>query len=377
MIGDCESSQHLLRLASGRSAGDRMVLATSLVDLLAEMELDLSDRETALIDDILNKLIEDFETAVRRELADRLSSLECSPNEAIVALAHDEIDVAKPILVQSSALRDQDLIEIIHNRSRQHQMSIALRNMVSKAVSDALVETGDEAVITSLLSNQDAQISDATLAYLVGESRRVDSYHEPLVLREDLSDELAEQIYDIVAKDLRNHILRHFELDPEVLDAELASLPADLMANAARSADETRHGDAPERLAKALASAKKISPDFLVKVLRAGRINLFEALIGQLTGVESQTLRKLLYNTDGKALAAICRAMGIPKKQFIEVYLLIGRSRPSSRTTCTREVGTIVRYFDRITPAGALEALAHWRGDLGAGLSETLDSDAR
>ena len=124
MIGDCESSQHLLRLASGRSAGDRMVLATSLVDLLAEMELDLNDRETALIDDILNKLIADFETAVRRELADRLSSLECSPNEAVVALANDEIDVAKPILMQSSALRDQDLIEIIHNRSRQHQMSI-------------------------------------------------------------------------------------------------------------------------------------------------------------------------------------------------------------------------------------------------------------
>ncbi len=377
MIGDCESSQHLLRLASGRSAGDRMVLATSLVDLLAEMELDLNDRETALIDDILNKLIADFETAVRRELADRLSSLECSPNEAVVALANDEIDVAKPILMQSSALRDQDLIEIIHNRSRQHQMSIALRNMVSKAVSDALVEAGDEAVITSLLSNQNAQISDATLAYLVGESRRVDSYHEPLVLREDLSDELAKQIYDIVAKDLRNHILRHFELDPEVLDAELASLSADLMANTARPADETRHGDAPERLAKALANAKKISPDFLVKVLQAGRINLFEALIGQLTGVESQTLRKLLYDTDGKALAAICRAMGVPKKQFIEVYLLIRRSRPSSKTTFTREVGVIVRYFDRITPAGALEALAHWRGDLDAGLSETLDSDAR
>jgi len=377
MIGTCESSQRLLRLAYGRSPGDRMVLATSLVDLLAEMELDLSDREAALIDDILNKLIGDFETAVRRELADRLSSLECSPNEAIVALANDEIDVAKPILMQSSALRDQDLIEIIHNRSRQHQMSIALRTMVSKAVSDALVETGDSAVITSLLSNKNAQISDATLAYLVGESRRVDSYHEPLVLREDLGDALAKQIYDIVAKDLRNHILRHFELDPEVLDAELASLSADLLANTTRSAGELRHGDAPERLAKALASANKISPDLLVKVLRAGRINLFEALIGQLTGVESQTLRKLLYNTDGKALAAICRAMGIPKKQFIEVYLLIRRSRTSSGATFTREVGTIVRYFDRIAPAGALEALAHWRGDLGADSSETSDSDAR
>ncbi len=377
MTGHCESSQHLLRLASGRSAGDRMVLATSLVDLLAETELDLSERESALIDDILNKLIRDFEIAVRRELADRLANLELSPHDVIVALANDEIDVAKPLLSQSSALHDQDLIEIIHHRSRQHQMSIALRDMVSKAVSNALVETGDEAVITSLLSNNNAQISDATLAYLVGESQRVDSYHEPLVLREDLGDGLAKEIYDIVAKDLRNHILQHFELDHEVLDGELTSLSADLMATTARSANETLNGDAPERLAKALASAKEITPDFLVKVLRAGKINLFEALVGQLTGLPAHTLRQLLYDTNGKALAGLCRAMGIPKKTFIEVYLLIRRSQPESRPTPTREVGAIVRYFDRIAPANALEALAHWRGGRGAGATETVDHDVR
>jgi hypothetical protein len=126
-----------------------------------------------------------------------------------------------------------------------------------------------------------------------------------------------------------------------------------------------------------LAGAREITPDFLVKVLRAGRVNLFEALIGQLTGLDAPTLRKLLYDTDGKALAGICRAVGIPKKQFIEVYLLIRRSQATSRTTFTREVGTIVRYFDRIAPADALEALAHWRGDLGADAAETLHSDVR
>ena len=377
MIGDCETSQNLLRLASGRTVGDRMALATSLVDLLTEMEPDLSDREAALIDDILNKLIGDFETAMRRELADRLSHLELSPHEAIVALANDDIDVAKPLLRQSPALRDQDLIDIIHTRSRQHQMSIALRSMVSKAVADALVETGDEAVITSLLSNKNAQISDATLAYLVGESRRVDSYHEPLVLREDLGEDLAKQIYDIIAKDLRNYILRHFELDPQHLDAELASISADLLASTARSAGEPPHGDAPERLAEALANAREITPDFLVRVLRAGRINLFEALIGQLAGLTSNTLQRLLYNTDGKALAGICRAMGIPKQQFVEIYLLIRRSQPDARSTFTREVGAVARYFDRISPANALQALAHWRGEHGAGDVESAESDAR
>ena len=376
MIGDCASSQNLLRLASGRSVGDRMALAKSLVDLLSEMEPDLSDREAALIDDILNKLIGDFETAMRRELADRLSHLELSPREAIVALANDDIEVAKPLLMESPALQDQDLIDIIHTRSRQHRMSIALRTMVSKAVSDALVETGDEAVIGSLLSNKNAQISDATLAYLVGESRRVDSYHEPLVLREDLSEDLAKQIYDIIAKDLRTYITRHFELDPGLLDAELAGISADLLASSTDPDGPSPHGKAPERLARALANAREITPDFLAKVLRAGRVNLFEALIGQLTGLAAPTLQKLLYNTDGQALAGICRAMGIPKKQFIEIYLLMRRSQGAPRSTLTRDVGSIVRYFDRITTANALEALAHWRGERGADALETAEGDA-
>lgn len=372
MIGNCESPQDLPRLASGRSSGERMALASSLVGLLSEPESDLNDREAALIDDILNKLIDGFESAVRRELADRLANLEGSPHEAVVALASDEIEIAKPLLMQSPALRDQDLIEIIHSRSREHQMSIALRGMVSKAVSDALVETGDEAVITSLLSNRSARISDATLAYLVAESRRVDSYHEPLVLREDLSDELAKQIYDIVAQDLRSHILRHFELDPEVLDGELASLTDDLMACDERPPGEVApQCEAPLRLAKALAGERAITPDFLVKVLRAGKVNLFEALFGQLTGLEARTLRKLIYTTDGKALAGICRAMGIPKTQFLEIYLMIRRSRAAPRASLTREAGAIARYFDRMAPAKALESLAHWRGDVEAGPAET------
>ena len=68
--------------------------------------------------------------------------------------------------------------------------------------------------------------------------------------------------------------------------------------------------------------------------------------------------------------------MGIPKKPFIEIYLLIRRSQGAPGSTFTREVGSIVRYFDRITPANALEALAHWRGERGIDAMETAENDA-
>lgn len=377
MIGDCESSQRLLRLAASHSAGERQALATSLVDLLADMEPDLNDREAALIGDILNKLIDDFQTAVRRELANRLARLAFAPHDVIVALANDEIAVARPLLLQSSVLTDRDLIEIVQRRSRQHQMSITLRETLSEAVSDALVDTGDEAVITSLLSNRKAEISDATLAYLVEEARHVDSYQEPLVLREELNGDLARRIYFVVADHLKARILQRFDLDPEVLDGELVRLPDELAAKTACLANDNRKDRPRDRLAHALASSREITPDLLVKLLRAGKVDLFEASVGQLTGLDAATLQKVLYDPKGKTLAAICRAMGIPKAHFIEVYLLIRRARSRSETTPTRDVGAIVRYFDRIAPATAFQALAHWRGDGRAVPADQANRNAR
>lgn len=367
MVGDHDISQRLQRLASGYAAGERQALAGSLVDLLADLEHDLNPREAALFGDILTKLIRDFETAVRQALAERLARLAQAPHEVILALANDDIEVARPVLRLSAVLSDRDLVAVIQNRSRQHQMSIALRETLGETVCDALVDTGDEAVIVSLLNNANAKISEATLAYLAEEARQVDSFQEPLVRREDLGGELARRLYSFVAEDLRQRILQSYELDPALLDAELSCLPEQLAApndisGEAQQGETAFSEPAPARLAEALAGAEEITPEFLVQVLRAGKVDLFEALVGRLSGIEVATLQNLLYDSNGKALASICRALEIPKQTFIEVYLLIRRSRSDSRTTTTRQIGSLVRYFDRIAPASAREALVHWRG---------------
>ena len=232
-------------------------------------------------------------------------------------------------------------------------------------------------MIASLLSNKNAQISDATLAYLVEEARHVDSYQEPLVLRKELGDDLAKRIYSFVADHLKARILQRFDLDPAVLEGELVRLPDELVATTACLAPAPRPDAARDRLAQALAGSREITPDLLVKVLRAGKADLFEALVGQLTGLDAPTLKKVLYDPKGKTLAAVCRAMGIPKAHFIEIYLLIRRARSRTKTNPTRDVGTIVRYFDRIAPATAFQALVHWRGDGRAVVTDTANHNVR
>ncbi len=368
MTGVDESPRDLLRLAEDQSLGSRRVLANSLSDLFAERQPELSDREQALMGDILNKLIADFETAVRREMAERLAARSAVPQEVIVALANDEIEVARPVLLHSPLLHDQELIEVIRSRGRQHQMSVAMRDMVSETVSEVLVETADRDVITTLLSNKNASISDATMSYLVEESRQIDSYQEPLVLREDLNPELARKIYGCVAAELKNRLVARYDLDPAVLDREFQGLPSDLVEDDAEPFGDAAPKSASQDLARVLADSREITPELLIKVLRSGKVDLFEALFGQVAGLRPPILQQVLYGSEGKALAAACRALGVPKSRFIELFLLIRRAQTKSNTTPAREVGTVVQYFDRITPAIALEALRHWHGDGDEGL---------
>ena len=56
-------------------------------------------------------------------------------------------------------LQDSELIEIVHHRTLEHQLAIAMRRRVSAAVSDALVEEGSPDVIKTLLENPNAAIS--------------------------------------------------------------------------------------------------------------------------------------------------------------------------------------------------------------------------
>src|SRR3546814_16590791 len=96
--------------------------------------------------------------------------------------------------------------------------AIARRRDLSEAVSDELVGTQDSDVITALLENTSARISKATLAYLTEQAQHIDSYQEPLVRRQDLTNDLAMRPYWVVAANLRDEILKSYAIHPTDLE---------------------------------------------------------------------------------------------------------------------------------------------------------------
>ncbi len=357
MTGPNQDLTSLLKLAVDKSVEGRRILAASLGDFFTGGASVLSERESAIMSDILHKLIRDCEMAVRRELAQRLSKAKNPPHDLIVVLANDEIEVAQPILVNSGVLQDLELVQIIRRRGHEHQLAVAMRRALSEPVSDALVETGDVNVIKALLDNHGASISEATLTYLAEESQRVDSYQEPLIKRHDLNPELAKRMYLWVSAALRQHILHNFNLDPGELDDNLEPLAGALVG----AQDRPDAAKPAGVLAQRLDEAGKISWELLIQVLRQGEIPLFEALFAEMSGLSAERTSRVLHESGGECLAIACQALEMPKTTFATVFLLSRRAESGRKSSDPRALANLLALYDMIETPNAKQVLKSWR----------------
>ena len=107
--------------------------------------------ETALYGTVLAKLSAEMEVAVRAELAARFAQAPNAPHSLIRRFADDEIEVAEQVLRASTVLTDEDLIQVVRKRSQGHLRAVSGRATVSEAVSDVIVEHGDDDTLNTLL----------------------------------------------------------------------------------------------------------------------------------------------------------------------------------------------------------------------------------
>ncbi len=349
----------LLALARQRSREGRTALFDTVRDLLFDTGQSLTDRERALMGDILRRLVFDVEVAVRRDLAERLARDPRAPRDLVRVIAEDDILVAYPILVESSVLEDTDLIEIIRNRTQSHQLAIAARRSISADVSEALVSTGSEDVVVALLNNQGAQISAKVMEYLVEQSRQVDRLQEPLVRRHDLPRELARNLYLWVSAALRHHLASQHGIDGEVLDETIESTAREQFGDRADDRDLT----IAERITQDLHVAGKLNEIVLLQFLKQGEIPLFEAGLACLLDLRPKLVRRILFEPGPEALALACKAAGFKESTFKAVLRLARKATRRRDADVEVEVVKAAAIFRGLKSSYAKTVTRRWRRD--------------
>ena len=350
--------RNLFDLAHDRTTAGRSQLVSAIGEMMGERSRVLTLHERALINDILKKLIQDVARPVRKALAEKLSASPNAPKEVTALLANDEFDIASPILLNSQLLEDDDLMEIVRHRTISHRLAIAMRRVVNEPVSDALVATNSIDVIKALLENHGAKISAATMAYLVDQSKAVDAYQGPLLRRSDLPQDLAKKMYFWVSAALRHFIVENYAVDPVELDLTIATIAQQAAAHAPTPATP----DEPAvNLARQLDARSDLTPDIIVETLRRGETPLFEAMLGQRIGLKPILARKLIYGSSGEGLVAACRAAGIDRTNFVNLFMLLQRARNDPMTRDPYLMSRSLELFDRLNPETAKKLVERWQ----------------
>jgi len=306
---------------------------------------------------IFDRLVADVEREVRAGLAERLSALPNAPRELVLKLAEDDADIARPLILNSPVLREDDLIELVRQRTHEHRLCVAMRAGISAEVSQALIETGEEDVIEALIRNDDAELALQAVNYLVEESRRVDRFREPLLQRRDLPPALAFRMFWWVSAALRRRILETFRIDEGNLDAMIQLTVQD----AAGKID--RGPSAASKLARGLKDRGELTDANLLRLLRSGHVAAFTSGLAELAGIDAETAGRIMHCHGYEALAAACRGAGLDRQTFAAIFMLREEVRTTGRAQSPSRLEAALRFHDGLERNQARNVLRYWSLD--------------
>lgn len=220
---------HKLNEASnGSRCGE---LARHVATLFAFTSDRCSDEQVDIYDGVLLRLVGMVELEVRQFVAQKMAGLRRGPEETLRKLADDEIDVAEPILRQSTVLRDADLVQIAASNSDGHRLAIAKREVLSQEVTDVLIRRGDLKVKRQVAGNSGASFSDAAMLRLIGDAASDATMQMSLSERGDLAEHHIRQLVKIAGREVRRVLLGGREIKEASLVAKAEEIVTLRMTN--------------------------------------------------------------------------------------------------------------------------------------------------
>ena len=315
----------LIDLAHRRTEGDRNRLLLAMVDMCATSEEARRPELRSLLGDVFIKLAAEAEREIRKALAERLASAEWAPKALIDILALDEIEIARPIILASPLLQDEDLMRILVQATVEHQIEVARRPGVGPRVVEAILDRGEPSVLAALAGNTETDLSDEALRRLVFASRRITALRSPLVRHPQLTRPLALQMYSWIGEALRSALTDRFEVDPDelcraVVDA-VAAAHAGPPHRPAPAGDE--QDEMERRLVAKLEAAGELRPGYLVRALKEGKLSLFQTAMAALGRFPVGEVRRACNAPDPELIALACAAVGIDRVVFPTLLVLM------------------------------------------------------
>ena len=343
-----------ITLAHGTVAR-RVETLRRVTDLFITDAADYSDEQVGLFDDVFQCLIDHIETSTKALLANRLAQIDTAPPLTIRALAFDDvIDVAGPVLSQSVRLDDQTLIENARCKSQAHLMAISTRKVLSGAVTDVLVQRGNDDVIQSTVNNPGAEFTERGFSRLVSRAEGNDDLATCIGLRPAMPRHL---YLKLLAKASHTVRQRLEAANPrQAAEVPTAVKEATRRARSATSAI-TSNTEIAHALVKSLHDHDRLDEPQVAQFAEAGKFDEVNASIAAMANMPVAIAENMMIESRAEGVMILAKVAGLSWSTVVTIIKMrdeLSGAEPTDLDACKDT-------YERLRPSTAQQVLRFHR----------------
>lgn len=343
-INRLQETQQLYILAARRDPQSRAQFGQSITDLFSGPPLSL--REQEIVSDILMTLLSRAEKDLKQALADRVAALQNAPLRVILQLSTEEIDIARPVIMNSPILSEADLMFIIQTHKSPYWQAVAARQNLQPGVIRALVDTKDHLATRTLAANTAISIPVDCLKDLMDLAKYMRDLQMPLLERSDIPQELKQTLYAIAGQNLaRDAAVAAASTEGGEVVKTIDSVTDEYIR---ASQNEFEPTDDMILAAQALLKRGELSPDTMMRALKNGQIASFIAQLMIHLDVEFKVADRMIADETGRYLASFCRVHRGDKKLFLQMFLMTERYRGGDRMIDPSRLNAALLGYDQL-----------------------------
>jgi uncharacterized protein (DUF2336 family) len=300
------------------SPQDRVTTLRRITDLFLYDSERLSDEQIKVFDDVLCVIAERLEKTALAELGERLAPVDNAPLALVRRLARDdEIVVAGPVLSGSKRLSTHDLIEVAQTKSQAHLLAISERPVLQPALTDVLLDRGNQGVVIRLATNTGAQFSAAGFNRLMEKSGGDDTLAAIVGARRDIPVNILRELLQRATAAVRDKILAL--VSSERRD-EVERVIAEITKTMTAAATEHDYA-AAEAVIDELEHSGRLNEAALLKFVQSGRCDEMIVALARLCRSSNRIVGELLGGPRNDAVLVPCRAADL-QWSTVEAILL-------------------------------------------------------
>jgi uncharacterized protein (DUF2336 family) len=349
-----------LRTGSPQKCSETVGRVTALFLASAER---YNDEQVALFGDVFERLINTIELRALADIGARIALAELSaqlaplpqaPASVIGRLArHEEIDIARPVLTESSKLTNDDLIEIARMRGEKHLVAIAGRWWLQEIVTDALLARRFPSVSRRLVDNPGAKMSPAGFAMIVAQAIGDPELAVATGIRADLPKELRTELLRGATEAVRTRLLSRA---PAYLFEEIRAAVAAASGGTERELSRERDFAGARQLIAQLRKDGALTEAMLLGFARQKRYEETVAALAALAQTGIDIARPLMQSLNSDGILVPCRVAGLRW----ETVSAILDCRFSSGVTAESELSKLREQYAELTSGNAQRLLKLW-----------------